>query len=126
MDFDVSQHELRDTCVITLKSQRGDDSLGTDGQPITVELWSPGSDAGVKALAEAGRAQGLRMMRTFKGDLDPKDAEKAERERVRKLTGFTKAISQNCPLTPEQVFSNPKLCHWRDQVEKAVSDYSNF
>jgi hypothetical protein len=125
--FSGEEYELTDTSVLTLKNKRGDeDLLGSDGKPVTVEIWSPGSEAGVQAMHQAGRAMAQRTSRMVRGENDSKDAEKAERERAVKLTKITKRISDNFPISPANLYANPKLQYISAQVEKHFSDFGNF
>ena len=127
MTFDVSKYELEDTAVLTLKTARGDDDLiGEDGvSPVTIEVYSPGSPQGVKALHKSGRATQLRVYRSMRGEFDPKDAENADRESAEKLVAFTKAVN-NFPLTPAQIYGNPRLCYINRQLEDFINKLGNF
>lgn len=127
MTFDVSQYELEDTATMTVKTPRGDDDLiGDDGKPVTIELYSPGSPQGVKALHKAKRSNDLRTFRAFRGEFPPNDAENAAREQAEKLAAFTKSVSPNFPVAPLAIFSNPKLCYWNSQVEEYIAQKGNF
>lgn len=125
--FDVSRYELADTAVMTVKTARGDDDLkGTDGQPVTVTFYSPGSSQGVKALHVAARAAQMRMFRSMRGEFDPQDATNADREQATKLAAFTESISKNFPLAPLAIYSNPKLLYWNRQAEEFIGKLGNF
>jgi hypothetical protein len=124
--FDVSQFEIEDTAVLTLKNLKGDDDLLAGGKPVTVEVYSPGSKPGVRALHKSGRASQMRLMRTMRGEIDNKDAARAEEERVEKLVGFTKSISQNFPIPPADLYANPKLNWITKQVEDFIQRDANF
>jgi hypothetical protein len=125
--FSVEDYELVDTNVLTLKNKRGDeDLLGSDNKPVTVEIWSPGSEIGVQALHQSGRAAAQRMARMVRGESDSKDAEKADRERTVKLTKITRKISDNFPISPANLYANAKLQYISAQVEKHFSDFGNF
>lgn len=127
MTFDVSQYELEDTGTLTLKNARGDDDLlGGDKLPVVVEIYSPGSPQGVKALHKSGRAAQLRIFRSMRGEFDPRDAENADREQVEKLVAFTKSISGNFPLAPHAVYGNPRLVYINRQVEEYIGKLGNF
>ena len=128
MTFDVSKYELEDTAVLSLKNARGDDDLiGEDGaSPVTIEVYSPGSPQGVKALHKSGRAAQLRIFRSMRGEFDPRDAENADREQVEKLVAFTKSISGNFPLSPHAVYGNPRLVYINRQVEEYIGKLGNF
>lgn len=124
--FDVSQFEMEDTATMTVKNIKGDDDLMVGGEPVTIELYSPGSKPGVKALQKAGRAAQFRLARTLRGDIDNKDAAKAEEERIEKLVGFTKSVSRNFPLSPADLYGNPKLNYITKQVEEFIGKDANF
>jgi len=127
MTFDVSQYELEDTFVLTLKNARGDDDLlGSDGKPVTAELYSPGSPAGVKALHKSSRAAQARTWRMMREQPDPNDAVNAEKEHAQKLADFTKSISENFPVAPLQLYSNPRLLYINRQVEREIDKLGNF
>jgi hypothetical protein len=125
--FDISQYELEDTATMTVKNARGDDDLiGEDGvNPVTIEVYSPGSPQGVKALHKSGRAAQMRVFKSMRGDFDSKDAENADREQVEKLCGFTKAIN-NWPLSPALTFGNPRLVYFNRQLEEFIGKLGNF
>lgn len=126
MTFDVSQYELEDTAVMTVKNARGDDDLIVDGKPVTVEFYSPGSPQGVKALHKASRQAQLRLMRTMRNEMSQEDATNADREQAEKLAAFTKSISDNWPVAPLAVFSNPRLLYWNRQAEEFLGKLGNF
>jgi len=127
MSFDVSQYELADTAVMTVKNSRGDDDLkGTDGQKVTVTFYSPGSEPGVKALHKSARQQQMRMFRSMRGEFDPQDATNADREQAEKLAAFTASISENFPVAPLAIYSNPRLCYWNRQAEEFIGKLGNF
>lgn len=127
MEFNLSQYELEDTSTLILKNARGDDDLiGADGvNPVTIEVYSPGSPQGVKALHKSGRAAQMRMFRSMRGEFDKDDAVNAERENVAKLAAFTKAI-HNWPVSPEDTYSNPRLCYINRQLEEFIGKLGNF
>lgn len=125
--FSLTDYELVDTGVLTLKNKAGtDDLLGADGLPVTVEIYSPGSEQGVKALRKQGRNGQMRTMRTLRGEIEKDDAINAEREQAEKLAAVTKAFSANFPAAPLEVYSNPKLWWISQQVQEFFGKTSNF
>lgn len=127
MTFDVSQYEIEDTAVMRVKNARGDDDLlGTDGKPVEVTFYSPGSEKGVKALHKSSRAAQMRMFRSMRGEFDPQDAANADREQAEKLAAFTVSISPNFPMAPLAIYSNPRLLYWNRQAEEFIGKLGNF
>lgn len=123
----LEQYEIEDTSTLTIKNAKGDDDLlGNDGKPVTVTVYSSGSKQGVRALHKAGLAAQMRTMRMLRGELDKRDAEKADEERVEKLAGFTKCFSPNFPHAPADVYARPKLGYIAKQIEEHISKDGNF
>jgi hypothetical protein len=127
MPFDLSKYELEDTAVLTLKNARGDDDLlGEDEKPVTVEVYSPGSPQGVKAIHKASRLAQLRTFRGLRNESSKQDAEDADREYAEKLAAFTKSISPNFPVAPLTLYSNARLVWIAKQVDEFIGKYANF
>lgn len=127
MTFDLTQYELDDCATLRLKNARGDDDLkGNDGQPVTMEIYSPGSPAGVKALHKSGRQAQMRMFRSMRGEFDPQDAVNADREAAEKLAAFTKSVSPNFPVEPLAIYTNPRLPYINRQVEEFIGKFASF
>lgn len=126
MPFDISKYEIADTAVMTVKDEHGNELLGEDDQVVTIELYSPGSPQGVKALHKASRGVQMRQWRMLREQPDPNDAVNADREHAQKLADFTKSISPNFPVEPLALYLNPKLGYISQQVGDFISKYSNF
>lgn len=126
MTFDVSRIELADTASFTLKDAGLSEELVIDGKPVTVEVYSPGSEQGVNALHKSSRAAQMRMARLMRNEIKKDDAESAEREQAEKLTAFTKGFSDNLPMKPLDVYTNPRLVYISRQVEEFIGKYGNF
>lgn len=125
MAFDLSKYEIADSAVMAVKNERGDELL-VDGEPVTIEFFSPGSKEGVRALRKAGRGAQMRLYRSMRGEIDPNDAIAAEQEHAQKLAEFTKKISDNFPIEPLALFSNPKLGYIAQQASEFIGKYGNF
>lgn len=124
---DVSHYQLAEQGTLTLKNARGDDDLlGTDGKPVTVEIYSPGSRQGRKALHKFNRPTQLRMFRMARGEYVSSDFEDSERERATKLRDITKGFSENFPFAPDKVFADPLLYYIHDQIDNFFAKAGNF
>lgn len=130
--FDLSAFEIADAATFTFKNLKGDDDLLAPNpdtgemEPVTTELYSPGSKQGVKALHKAGRQAQMRTMRMFRGEVDKDDAQKADDERAEKLAGFVKSISRNFPVAPIDLCRNPRMNWMTRQIEEWLGKDSNF
>jgi hypothetical protein len=126
--FNLADYELEDTSVLTVQhadSKRGD-LLGTDGEPVTIELYGSGSRQAVQAALKAGRDAQARLQNIVRGKIDSKAPEKAEEELVDKLVRCTARISPNFPVSPHDLYSNPKLGYIKRQVQAFLDDDANF
>jgi len=121
--FDISEFELQDTGILTLQNASGTGDLIVNGEPVTIELYGPGSDVSRQFEHKEATAAAVRLRKTFQGKID---TEGEEREQVAKLVRRTKAISPNFPITPNALYSNRKLIYIHAQVLKFLGDEANF
>ncbi|MDX1489735.1 MAG: hypothetical protein R3332_00460 [Pseudohongiellaceae bacterium] len=124
--FDISEFELLDTGVLTVQNAKGDDDLISKGQPVKIELYGSGSAQAVKVAHKAGQRSAARVAQLVRGKVNKREAENAEEEEIEKLVALTKSISPNFPLTPEEIYSNPKLGYITRQVKEYLAADSNF
>ena len=47
-------------------------------------------------------------------------------EKVEKLVAIVESVSANCPLTPRELFANPRLCYVNRQVDEFFGKEGNF
>lgn len=125
---DLSQFELKETATLTVQNARGDDDLiGSDGvNPVTIELYGPGSKEMVRALHKAGQAAQLRFQALMRGKVDKKAAEVAEQEKAEKLAAVTKKINNFFDIAPVDLYANSKLGYITKQVVDFLDDTANF
>jgi cytochrome c556 len=121
--FDLSSFELDDTGILTVQNAQGTGDLIVNGEPVTIELYGPGSDVARQFEHKEALAAAARMRKVFQGKIDPK-AE--EQEQVQKLVRRTKRISANFPVEPEALYANRKLVYIHAQVHKFLADEANF
>lgn len=122
----LEEFETSDSIEITIKNQKGDDDLIVDGEKVKVEVWASGSKEGQRALKKSGIAWAARQARLMQGDLDKRDADQAELERVTKLVGFTKSISKNWKASAQATYANPLVGWFTRQVEACIGDDKRF
>lgn len=125
--FNIAQFEASDSATVEIKSQRGDGPLTFNGQPVSIEVYGPGSEQYVRAQAEVDRANSERLMQAMRGKA-PKDAAAEMRAaQLGKLVACTKAIN-NFPIPggAKALYDNPRLGYIRNQVMEFMEDWANF
>lgn len=122
-DFDLSQFELQDTGILTVQNAAGTGDLIVKGEPVTIELYGPGSDVSREFEHKEALAAAARMRKVFQGKMDTNLEEK---EQIAKLVRRTKRISPNFPVEPQALYSNRKLVYISKQVNAYLSDEANF
>jgi hypothetical protein len=124
---DLSQYQLQEVGICTLKNARGDDDLrGIDREPVTAEIFSPGSAQGRKADHKFNRPQQLRMFRMARGEVVSSDQVDSEREVKQRRIDVLKSFSPNFPFSPEQVFGDPLLYYIGAQIDAFYAKAGNF
>lgn len=119
--------EMLDSAVLDVQDIRGEDDLIFDGHPLKIELYSSGSDQGVKAAHKVSQSAQVRSMGLVRGKLDKKYGESADKEEVDRLVAHTKAfIHPTWPLTPRQTYENTKLGYITKQVQRFIGEDVNF
>ena len=127
MDFDLSKYELSDTATLIVQNPGGDgDLLGSDGQPVTITFFGPGSEEFVKAEHKADNAATMRMQSALRGKGIQNQSEQSENALVDKLVAITKSISQNFPVNARDLYGNRKLVYIRNQAVRFITDTGNF
>ena len=124
--FDLAQYEAADTAILEVENVAGDGPLiGPNGQPVTIELYGPGSEQYVKVQAEIDRGNQERIFAAARGKT-PKDAASEQRAaHTKKLVACTKAIN-NFPVDAKTLYANPRLGYIRNQVATFIEDWSHF
>lgn len=122
-EFNLADLELQDTAILTVQNAEGSGDMLVNGEPVTIELYGPGSDIVRQFEHKEALAAAARTRRLFQGKLDTNVEEK---ELVAKLVRRTKSISPNLPLTPEALYSNRKLVYIHRQVNVFLADEANF
>ena len=123
-DFDLSAFEASDTAVLEVLNQK-EEPLMVDGQPVTIELYGPGSTQYAKAQAKIDSASQARAFAAIRGKVAKDGPDEARRLQAEKLAACTAKIN-NFPVTPLDLYSNPKLGYITNQVAKFVEDWSAF
>jgi hypothetical protein len=125
--FSVTDYELADTATLTLKNKAGtDDLLGNDGQPVTVEVYSTGSDQGVKAQRKQSKRAQMRLTRTLRGELDNEGRRERRTRAGREACRLHRLDQRQFPVGAVAVYSNPKLGYISRQVAEFIAKDAKF
>lgn len=125
--FDVTQYELNEVSTLTVRNARDDaDLLGTDGKPVCIELFGPGSDEYWFATHKMNNASTARMHAAMRGKAISNQAEMSDSDQIRRLVACTARISANFPVSAHEIYSNRKLSYIRTQVEQYIDGTANF
>lgn len=123
-DFDLSAFEASDTATLEVLNQK-EEPLLVDGQPVTIELYGPGSTQYAKAQAKIDSASQTRAFAAIRGKVSKDGPEEARKLTAEKLAACTARIN-NFPVAPIDLYNNPKLGYITQQVAKFVEDWGAF
>jgi hypothetical protein len=123
--FDLSAFESAEFATLVVKAVNGQPLLN-NGQPVTIEVWGPGSEVAAAAHSEyetALQAAAFAGLRADPGEAKPDTASLLPR----KLAAVTKAI-HNFPVPggAAALYSNKKLAYITRQVQRFCDDWANF
>lgn len=123
--FNLADFEARDTAILEIQNIKGDGPLLVGGLPVTVEVRSPGTREAQNAqhkIETAATSKTFAAMRgkPVKETVDSKVSEKAD-----KLAAVTVRI-ENFPVAPQELYSNPKLGWFTQQILEFHGDWANF
>lgn len=127
MGLNVADLQMADSAVLTVKNLRGDDDqIGDDGvNPVTIEVYSSGSEPGQKAAHREKRTSQPRLWRWMRGEFRNDDRKEEAAERVQKMVGVTKVIN-NWAIDPHALYGDPLLNYITKQVETFHGNDGNF
>ena len=123
--FDIGLFEASDTATLEVVNQKDEPLIGANGQPVTIELYGPGSSQYTRAQAKIDTASQTRAFAAIRGKTLKDGPDEARRLQAEKLAACTAKIN-NFPVTPLDLYSNPKLGYITNQVAKFVEDWSAF
>lgn len=125
--FSLESYELNETATLILRNARDDDDLrGTDGQPVKITLYGPGSEEHARATHKMSNRATARASSMLRGKNSGSQSEAAEDDQIDFLSAITHNISRNFPIDPRELYANRRLVYIRNQVERFVADNANF
>lgn len=123
--FDITAFEARDTAWLEIQNIKDDGPLLHNGQPVRVEVRSPGTKEAMNAQHKAETASSMKTFAALRGKATKDTVEGNISQRSEKLEAVTAQI-ENFPIAAKALYSNPKLGWITAQVAKFHDDWANF
>lgn len=123
--FNLADFEARDTAILEIQNIKDDGPLLVNGQPVRVEIRSPGTREAQNAQHKMESAVSTRTFAAMRGKTVKETPESKRAERAEKLAAVTVRI-ENFPVSPAELYSNPKMGWFTDQVAQFHADWANF
>ncbi len=129
MPFEITSLAANDTFSLELLNANDEPLLDTDGNPLSVTIYGPGSK--VYAKAQAARTQRL-MDRMAKRGKVKLSAEEQQRENAEFLAACTVSFNgwtyqgKADREAIEAAYNDPTIGFIAEQVNKAIGDWANF
>lgn len=124
--FALSRYELLETATLTFKDVDGQsEMIGEDGEnPVTIELFGSASKKHRQAAHKLNTATQQNYIATLNGG-GKIDAEKQEEMDNEFLVTCSGKVS-NFPLSPAEIYANPKLDYMKEQVASFLKNKKNY
>jgi hypothetical protein len=123
--FNVGDFEASDTAWLEVQNKKDDGPLMSNGAPVRILVRSPGTKEAISAQHRIDLAATNRMYAAMRGKQVNETVESKTETSVSKLLAVTGEI-QNFPISPKELYSNPKLGYITEQVTKFHGDWANF
>lgn len=123
--FDIAAFEARDTAWLEVENQKGDGPLMVNGAPVRIEIRSPGTKEAMSAQHRLETAASTRTYAAMRGKAIKETVESKLSERAEKLAAVTVGI-ENFPVSPKELYLNPKMGWLTEQVSSFHGGWENF
>lgn len=124
-EFNVADFEAADTAWLEVQNKKDDGPLLFNGQPVRIQVRSPGTREAMNAQHKIESASQAKAFAAIRGKTDKETVDNKIEQRTEKLVAVTGQI-ENFPVSPADLYSNPKLGYITAQVEKFHGDWANF
>lgn len=123
--FNITDFEASDTAWLEVQTKKEDGPLMFNGQPVRILLRSPGTKEAMSAQHKVELANTNRMYAAMRNKQVNETMEGKIEAAANKLIAVTAQI-ENFPISPKDLYSNPKLGYITEQVTKFHGDWANF
>lgn len=123
--FNLADFEARDTAMLEIQNIKGDGPLLVNGQPVRVEIRSPGTREALNAQHKIETAATAKTFAAMRGKAVKETVEGKQAERAEKLAAVTVRI-ENFPVPASELYTNPKMGWFTQQVAEFHASWENF
>jgi len=123
--MNLADLEARDTAWLDVQNKQDDGPLIFNGKPVRIEVRSPGTREALNAQHKQELAANAKTFAGIRGKQVKETVDDKIKTHASKLVAITAQID-GLPLTPEELYSNPKLGYITEQVSKFHGDWANF
>lgn len=123
--FNVADFEAIDTAWLEVQNKKDDGPLLFNGRPVRIEVRSPGTKEAMNAQHKQETANNAKTFAALRGKTAKETVEGNVAQRAEKLSAVTGQI-ENFPLSPKDLYENPKLGYITEQVARFHGDWANF
>lgn len=125
--FDISKLEITDSGKHQVTDAKGEVQYDEAGNPITITVVSPGTKKAAKAQFKRDEARSARVL----GAMGGKTSKRTEDDEIKERAAFLAEVTESLdgfdyPGGAKALYSNLKLGHIADGVEKFFNDRGNF
>jgi hypothetical protein len=121
----VADLEARDTAWLDVQNKKDDGPLLFNGQPVRIEIRSPGTKEALRAQHKLDQSNTAKFMAGQRGKPIKETVEGNLQERAEKLAAVTAQI-ENFPVSAMDLYLNPKFGYITAQVVAFHNDWSHF
>jgi len=125
VQFKLADFEACDTAILEVENKKGDGPLLFNGQPVRIEVRSPGTREAMNAQHEIDTANTTKTFAAMRGKTSKETVADKIAQGAKKLAAITAGI-ENFPVSAKELYENPKLGYISEQVSKFHSDWGNF
>lgn len=123
--FNLADFEATDTAWLEVQNKKDDGPLLFNGRAVRIELRSPGTKEAMSAQHKIDTATTTKTYAAMRGKASKDTLESNIAQRAEKLVAVTTQI-ENFPVSPKDLYSNPKLGFIIEQAVKFHGDWANF
>lgn len=124
--FNIADFEASDTAWLEVQNKKGDGPLlGAGGLAVRIEVRSPGTKEALNAQHKVETANSARAFAGMRGKVVKETVDGNIAQRAEKLAAVTGQV-ENFPISPKDLYSNPKLGFITEQVTAFHADWANF